>query len=323
MIENFFDWYENRVNEFECDSALVWNNGNHQFDEYRKDGGIINLDGLNFIYKQTHSKYYKNNRGEFQKLPNACKLLDNRLALTSELISRKKYREFGFMYAKQYPHFKGFQYYIISPNLLQGYCDYCTYYEILKNPYDDRAQEQKVFKRTTYGTFKQLLKKKKLLLSVMTEDCFDQYVKYFLSSIFEFSDDEHFNNVIFCKNRGSDKFESIFVFDKESTVFNPMIARGDKFGDIKFQSLTYYGYVGRSVVCVEENIGDRMIEIGKLIKKGILEKKYVDFLNQLANFDFGKLAQDFYNEYGRQIHPVQLDMYKFGADLAGDTAQMQ
>ena len=57
-------------------------------------------------------------------------------------------------------------------------------------------------------------KKKKQFLSIMTEECFDQYIKYLLASVFEFSDDEHSNNIIFVRNHKSDKFEALFVFDK-------------------------------------------------------------------------------------------------------------
>ena len=168
-----------------------------------------------------------------------------------------------------------------------------------------------------------LLKNKKHMLSIMTEKCFDEYIMCFLASIFEFSDDEHYNNIMFCRNKNTDKFESVFVYDKESTVFNPLISKGLKYNDVKYETLCFDRDVGRFVYVPEECFLDRVSEIGHLMKKGLLDKKYIDFLNVIAGFDFCEAAKQVYDETGKKINQTQLDMYRFGADQAGELAQRQ
>lgn len=317
MVTDFFDWYYKRLDEFDADPIYVWQNGKRQFDQIRKNAGIIYSDGMHYIFKLPHSRYYKNHRKEFAQLSYLATKKDSTLSLTSELISEKKYKAAGFLCAKHFIIKQARDYYLISPNLLHGYVDYKTYSEILRDPYDDVPFQSRVLNRLTSKSLRSVLKNKRRYLKIMTEECYDEYVKYLLSSVFEFSDDEHYNNVILCRNHGSDKFESLFLFDKESNVFNPLIAQGMKFNEVQYYSLIYEKYVGRYIYTPGETINERISEIGMLIKKGLLPQKYIDFINQVANFDFAEAAKQVYEETGIKADQIQVDMYKYGSELAG------
>ena len=323
MIENFFEWYQKRIDELNIDPIFVWNEGTKTFDEFRKNAGIILYGDARFIFKRPNSKYFKNHKKEFAALPPESFMLDNYLCVTSELIAEKKYKAFKIMCGKHYMVEHNSEFYSISPNLLQGYADYCTLSEIMRDGYDEMPKESRAFRKIPYFSLKQILKKKKYFLRVMTEDCYEQYIKCLIASVFEFSDDEHYNNIIFCRNRGFEKFESVFVFDKESTVFNPMIAKGFAPFQTKIESIKYDTYSGKYIYCPGESIIDRFHELGRLIKSGVLEKKYQDFINELAQFDFCKVADEIYQETGFKVNERQIDMYRYGSEFAAETLEKQ
>ena len=323
MIDNFFEWYQRRLDKHEVDPILVWNEGTKQFDEMRKNAGIILYGDARFIFKRPNSKYFKNHRKEFQALSFEAGQLDNYLCVTSELLAEKKYKACKIMCGKHYMVEHNGEFYSISPNLLQGYVDYCTMSEIMRDGYDEMPKEARVFRKIPYFSLKQLLKKKRFLLNVMTEECYEQYVKFLIASVFEFSDDEHYNNIIFCRNRGSQKFESVFVFDKESTVFNPMIAKNYSPYQTKIETLKFDTYAGKYIYCPGESIIDRFHELGRLVKSGVLEKKYQDFINEIAHFDFCKAAGEIYQETGLTVNERQIDMYKYGSEFALETLEKE
>lgn len=321
MVDDFFNWYQKRVDEFDIDPILVWTEGKKELDKSRKNAGTIIFNDKTFYFKRPNTRYYKNHRGEFSKLSSQAHILDNTLATTSELISEKKYKAFNIMYGKHYIIKHNGEFYSISPNLIHGWIDYHTHSEIMRSTYDDLIDMRKPFYKMHYFSLKDTLKKKKYFLKVMTEDCYDEYVKCWLASIFEFSDDEHYNNMIFYRNHGSQKFEGVFVFDKESTVFNPMIAKGLSARDIKMNSMVYDRYIGKKVYCPGECIIDRFHEIIRLVKNGVLEKKYCDYLNQLAQFDFCKAAKEVFEETGIKVNDIQIDMYNYGSEYVQEILQ--
>ncbi len=321
MIMDFFEWYETRIREVDEDPIYVWQHGEKRFDQYRKNGGIVRAGDTDFIFKLSHSRYYKNHRKQFSTLPVTSRMLDNRLALGSELLSQKKYRAFKFMTAMHYPIEWNHEFYVISPNLLKGYADYLTASEIGRDPYMEMPRESRGMKKALRLPLKKLLSQKKRFLNMMTEDCFDQYVEYLLASVFEFSDDEHANNIMFVRNRGSEKFESLFVFDKESTIFNPFIAMGQNFNDVRMNSILFDKYAGKFIAFPGETIIERVHEIGELVQRGKLEPKYIKFLNQLANFDYCEAARQIYHETGKKINQNQLDMYRLGSEYAAQTLE--
>lgn len=325
MVKDFFKWYEQRISETAVDPIYIWKHGMKEADKYRRNGGTIDMgdNETKYIFKMSHSRYYKNHRKEFASLPVTARMADNRLSLGSELISQKKYEDFEFLTAQHHLVQHHHEYYVISPNLLQGYVDYQTAYQISQDGYGDMPLHSKVLRKSSRLSLKQVLKKKKQFLSIMTEECFDQYIKYLLASVFEFSDDEHSNNIIFVRNHKSDKFEALFVFDKESTVFNPLIAKGNKWGEVKYQSVIYDHYVGKFIAFPGESIIERTREIGELIAKGKLEKKYVDFLNAIASYDYCETARRVYHETGKRVNQMQIDMYRVGSEYAAQALEMQ
>ena len=67
MVKDFFKWYEQRIDETAVDPIYIWKHGMKEADQYRRNGGTIDMgdNGTKYIFKMSHSRYYKNHRKEF------------------------------------------------------------------------------------------------------------------------------------------------------------------------------------------------------------------------------------------------------------------
>ena len=318
MIKNFFEWYQKQIQETKIDPLFVWNEFGKDF-EYGHFEKIKHIAGQTFFFKHPNSKLFKIYGGYYKKRNKSHVVLaDNQLAANSELIAKKKYKRFGFMTADYQVAMHDEEFYLFSPQLFfADEVELATLYQI----YCDTSQSsvfQASAKELGRGNLTNFLIRKKVMLNMMTENCYDQLAKYFLMSIFEFSDDEHFNNIILCKNKNSKKFESVFVFDKESTVFDYSIAKGKSFQETRDYATRFNTYMGLPVAWNIENFNERMKALSELIKSGVLEKKYCDFLNELAQFNFCEACKEIYEETGAKSNQTQIDMFRFGSEKAGE-----
>ena len=92
MIKDFFEWFENWEENKKFDSLDLSSNGFFASGISSVSKGQISADGGNYYIKTPHSRSYKfgyvNLRYERQ---------DNALATMSELIAKKRYKQFRFL----------------------------------------------------------------------------------------------------------------------------------------------------------------------------------------------------------------------------------
>lgn len=341
MIRDFFEWYENCETNKKFDALDLSSDGFFVGGLSKISKGLITYDDVDYCIKTPHSRFYK-----FGYLNLSLEEKDNKLATASEFIARKRYKQFRFMYANHRPilrdrteemsqgladeilwrnrHIYNYEemyrkgiYLLVSPAISNEMIDTISLGDIstigLQLTKDNKVEQ------TMYDSLEAVLDCKEYYLKFMTEECYDQFVKLQLASIFDFGDDDHFHNVKLCKNKTSERYESIFLFDKESTAFNPIIAqRGDMdLHEIKQSLQCFKNYNSMPVRKQNETSMIRMYGITRLILSGKLEKKYVKFLEEVAGIDFNKIGREIYQDLGIKPNQKQLDIYKYGADFAG------
>ncbi len=342
MILDFFEWYNNwnMVKEFvELDLSA---DSSFARGIYGVSKGHVNIDGKNYFIKTPHSRSFK-----FGYISLKEQEIDNKLATMSELIAEKRYKKFKFLYATHRPIYKTVTkvlgenndlvwenrhifnteeiykhgiYQLVSPALTNEYFDTIS----LNYMYTIRRQiaqtEEEVHMFDNFGN---ILESREHFLKFMTEDCYDKFVEFLIASILEFSDDDHFDNITLVKNKSSNKYEDIFVYDKESNVFNPFITKDLSLNAIKFKTRTASNYNGVPVKSMGENTIFRIFEFFGLIRQGKLKERYLKFIEELASVDYGQIAREIRAETGIWANPKQLDMYKYGADFAGIIAGLE
>lgn len=310
MIHNFFKWNAHNISKEKPDPELILTKGKRVNFPAMPKKIIMDYDDERYHVKVPHTRFFKNNRKLFSKETSAS---DNEIATASELISEKKYKAFHFMTAgyditKRYDEFV-----LVSKRIDDDKVEICSLYDMIKYPYDMDMREHAG--QIAICTLKDLLEKRQLILEILTDECYDELIKFILLSVFEFSDDDHYSNMIFVKDYKSDKFQSMFICDKESTVFNGYLAlNGNYCGSLIPYTTSYNLYPGKVIAKPLEDFNVRCKEIARLIRKGILPKKYVSFLKAVTNFDFDIAARDVKGDFGVGVNSKQLDMYKFGEE---------
>ena len=288
------------------------------------DCGIIKA----FI-KVPHSVNYK--CGLASDYTKEREIKDNDYATASELIAKEIYEQFGFMTASYFLKKVDKMYVLASPNFLKGMCQYNTYLEILNqerlkqaSSSEEENNSQSQYRSLVFVKNKitDAVKNKEKYLTFMTEECYDKYMSYMLIALLTFSNDEHPGNVIFCKQPTSEKYEDIFIYDKESTVFNFLLAKNMMFKDIK-DCLLYRSQRGSHIVlCYEtENYHTKKTVLKYLIDEGMLKEQYIEIIKKYANLSFDSIKQDIYMKRDFLIKEAQLDCYKIGEQLAEELAQ--
>lgn len=288
--------------------------------------GFVTFKEKKYFIKTPHSRFYK-----FGFVNMALSNRDNKLATTSELISEKKYKHFNYMsaphkaifkpdqneYLLRFKHKKLFgEYVLVSPILFNSDIHYASMsdFQTQENFFNKAARVDQLL----FGNFENTLKNKKHFLKYMTEGCYDEYVKYLLLSLFEFSDDEHLGNVMLCKNKNVERFERLFIYDKESTAFNPFVANDLESSSLIYKTNNFSRYNGVPFFAQGERSIERILALTKLVADGKVPKKYCLFLNEISNIDYEKFAREVFEETGIVVEKKQIDMYKYGSDCAGE-----
>ncbi len=316
MIRDFYKWNEKQFSKG-FDASVVLQRGEEDFLGSGKCKKMIIRLGQDIYHiKEPHSRYYKNNKREFGA---SGTMMDNELATITELMAERRYRSFHLPYA-YYELLRGDngEFKLISKSINNDKVEVKSLSELMH--YEDDFISEYALKFSMQN-LEEILTKPAICLRVMTRECYDQYVKFLLASVFDFSTDDHFNNIIFIRNQNSMLFESMFLCDKESNVFNPLIAREFSMDEILRKSNSYNHYVGIKVSERGEDFEKRASVLLRLVKKGIMPKKYVKFLSDLAGFDFDAVARDVKGDFGLVADDRQLDIYKRTAEIAGEIAQ--
>lgn len=316
MIKDFNNWNELQFSKG-FDPELILREGNSGYIEsgkYKKD--IKFFGGDVYHIKEPHSRHHKIYRDDFGR---GDSKRDNRLATATELLSEMRYRELGIPYA-YYELFSGFggELKLMSKDILTSEIDIKPLVELF---YCDDESLMKSSRRFVIQNLEEIITDPKIALKIMTPECYDQFIKYSLASIFDFANDEHFNNIIFIKNKKSPLFESMFLCDKESNLFNPFLAREYSLLDVIEKITKFDAYYGFSVYDSDENFDQRVTGLLKMVLKGTMPKKYVKFLSDLAGFDFEKASNELKNRHGISLDERQIDVYKWSTEIAGKIAQ--
>lgn len=316
IIRDLFKWNENMFGKG-FDASVVLREGNLGYigaGAHKKQ--IMFLGNDIYHVKEPHSKYYKNNAGDFGVSGEA---MDNEFAAATELLAEMRYRAFHIPYA-YYEVFrgKGGEFQLVSKDIANDKIEIRTLAELFSYEDDFFSKYSKKF---SMQTLEEIISHPAVALKFMTPNCYDQFVKYALASMFDFANDEHFNNVIFIRNQNSMLLESMFLCDKESNVFNPLIAREFSLDDVFSRTNDYTEYTGFHFVDRDETFDRRVSTLIKMIKKGTMPKKYIKFLSNYAGFDFAKAANEIKNRHDVVIDDRQLDVYKRSAEIAGEISQ--
>lgn len=316
MIRDIFRWNEKQFGKG-FDASFVLREGTLGYigpGAHKKE--IIFLGDDIYHVKVPHSKYYKNHAGDFGAGGEA---LDNQLAASTELLSEMRYRAYHIPYA-YYETLRGKngEFKLLSKDIENPQLEIRTLAELLSYEDDFISKYSKKF---SMQSLEEIITHPAVALKFMTPKCYDQFVKYSLASVFDFSNDEHFNNIIFVRNQSSMLLESMFLCDKESNIQNPLIAREFSLEEVYDRMNDYTEYTGFHVVDRDETFDRKVSVLLRMIKKGTMPKKYIKFLSEYAGFDFAKAANELKNRHGIELDDRQLDVYKRTAEIAGEISQ--
>ena len=154
------------------------------------------------------------------------------------------------------------------------------------------------------------------LLSIMTENCYNQLINIFLLDELRMDFDRHYNNYIFYKRPGSKKYEGIIPFDLEQvTPFVLMNNEGLEF-DKNFgfhyliNKLEYDSQTAIEYLEDNKTYADRIIDIIELIQHGYLSDKSIKILKKEIEYDFPKGVVDVcQNPYLKECKDLVYDVY--------------
>lgn len=319
MEKDFLNWYDEKCKNIQFRNNVILN----LIGDRQK--GVVYDDGNKFHFKTPHSRIFKVAGYKGHMLPagkRICSTMDNFFAISSELISRKKYRAFGMLYADYHVLLDSsleHETKIASPNVF----DNDKYYVELNHLYDqaEMFRDSAIYDTWKYN-FEEVFTKKSDFLIFMTEKGYDEYVKYLLLSMFEFSDDEHYSNLIFYGDDFRDKLDGVFLFDKESTIFNPMLAANCSLDYIERSLKFNKKYNNRRCFESQEETFDRRFEmLLDMIQRGVIPPKYVRFIEEIAGIDYGAIAKSIKNESGISVNNLQIEMYQLGNRKAEELLQ--
>ena len=326
MITNLFNWYSQVCDEWSDEESELFSDGVFMSKIQDVTRGYVHFNGQKFFVKTPHSRRFK-----FGAISTLFSRNDNRIATTSELMAERKYRELNYLTAYHKPVYinkvkneilkPGSKYgvgpyVLVSPVLFDFNIHYATMFDLQEQEhlfYPNTDIDDKMF-----FNLENAIKNKDYFLQYLTEECYDEYIKYILLSIFEFSDDEHLGNVIICQNKYAKRFERIFVHDKESTAFNPYIAQNFDMNAVTFKTNNFTEYNGVPIDFKGERSFERILAVTKLVADGKMPKKYCEFLSTIANLDYEKFAKEVFEQTGIAPNSKQVDMYKYGSEKAGE-----
>lgn len=307
-MSDIVEKYNTVYNAFEVDPAEVLYAGKRVNTYYNVEHIIF--DGMAFYSKKPHTVAYKS-------LKVGNKDVDNELATMSELIAERRYKPNKFLTAKHFVFQENCNYYVVSPDFLAGKYNKASFYDLAFEE-KFKAFNKRVKPVVSYDFLNAIINKHRYL-EFMTEECFNQYVKFILMGIFEFSDDDSLANILFVKHKSSKKFEEMFVCDKESTSFNNMVAAGKSFSDIKRQLFDLNCRRGVPIVQPNMEYLDFMLErIKKIFSEGLLNKRHLLALKDIAMTDYDAIADEISQRVGIKKNQTQIDLYKYGGELAGE-----
>ncbi len=326
MIKNLFDWYTQKTESLKMGANDVINGGMFWCTNYFSVDTYI-FEGIQFLLKKPHTAKFKETENNLifinKKVDRELAIRDNELATMSELISEKKYRAYKFLSAKHFSLPVGREFMIMSPNMFFNEVEAADLDGLDKNAEffepSSITKNDEIFKHalnTSSYNLKRILKKKEQFLKFMTLHCYNQLVNYYLMSTFEFTDDEGNNNLMFAKNKGSDKFENIFVFDKESTLFNFLLAQGESLDSIKQKICDLDEFC--DTVLGGGTIRTRIKTLRDLFEKGLLDSSHKNLLNSTLSVNYDKLADEVSIETGIKKNNDQIDLYKLGQDYTDE-----
>ena len=335
MEENLFEWYEDRLLKFNFNPQEVVDHGKYVDTTYYGSDHII-FSGFSFYKKYTHSKDFKCNANtklrnihyrdltdeQIRDYMHVDGRLDNQLSAMSELISEKKYRAYKFMTAKHFVIEEDNRYYLLSPDFLLSKIQKFTYQDVMWSDKNKPLTDiTRVARKTYQFKLAEIIQNKELYLSFMTEHCYEQFVKFVINGIFDFSNDDSFDNIVLVKHKKDNRFKDIFVCDKESTAFNFMVAQGFGYKKIK-RILDEYSEYGGVVInnFGKDGITFRIDEMKRLFDRGIMGSTHLQILKQIAETDYDKLAEEALSNTSLKKNQTQIDLYKYGSELAGNLA---
>lgn len=325
---SIYEDYQKLKEKYGLNSDMLWRSGT----ERRTKGGklLIDYGNLCSYVKVTHSNRFKyfslfSNSGKSFEIDKKIKTMDNFYSMTNELLLELIFEKFGVLTAQYFPRKIDDSYFVASPNYLKSICSYTTLSDFAtkgargKLQGDELVQSQIIALTLIGNNLTRMLDNEGLILQIMTPECYDKYVSYMLIGLFTFLDDEHSNNIILCKSKGSKKFDDVFVFDNESSAYCYYLSQGMKTHDIMFYLLNskIYG-AGIVVNASDECYEDKFEGVLKLIQEGKIKEKHIRLMEQFAELDYRALADEVFKKYKILPDERQLEMFQYSSDYAGE-----
>lgn len=135
------------------------------------------------------------------------------------------------------------------------------------------------------------------LLSIMTEECLEEFIKIMLIDELRADNDRHWGNFFFYKENDSDKFQGIIVIDVDNTRLLRQWPKNPKLAFSLFKHNDYISWTALLYTDNAQSYAKRIKQLRKLINKNILSGSNCQTLKDVLNYDFPKRIKELGKEY--------------------------
>ncbi len=184
--------------------------------------------------------------------------------------------------------------------------------KVASTPYLNKSDEalQARFNIYQYKDYQKIIKwlplynaeAKELFLSVMTPECFDEYINMFLIDELRTEYDRHSGNFMTCKDNKTGKYTKIIPIDNECVEILETLSYGStkKLSKTDFYYFLKNEYTSYAPINVqpEESPLQRIETICRLLQDGVLSQSNIRAIKSALGFDFAKSIKDIGKRYG-------------------------
>ena len=269
----------------------------------------------NYILKSPYSTYLVRER-EISNSPEIKHNVNNPTKVNTEAIFGKVYNDCGINSVEASVGYQntywGKLYYSITQDLktLKGY-----------------NKQKLVYSSPNFFLhLMDMLENKDEYLKEMTASCFDDLINSVILAILSGETDMHSTNTILLKEFGQNKFTDICRVGIDERAYDDLVFKNASLQEIKdhfenqceIYSNSCSSFNGRITITPRMQIEG----IKSLLKNGLLDEKYKDVINQIANYNIDQCIADQKHEAGANLTNSHIDAIKYYLSQSEELAKI-